>query len=529
MPFSFSDIFTALMGSAPFPWQSALYEHLSTADLPAVADIPTGLGKTSIVAIWLIAVAQHPDRVPRRLVYVVNRRTVVDQTTTEVVKLRGQLAAHPGLASIVDSLRSLGAIPLPDSPPLAVSTLCGQFADNREWSADPARPAVIIGTVDMVGSGLLFSRYTVGFKVRPHHAAFLAQDALIVHDEAHLEPAFQKLLETLVAEQARASDPRKLRAIALTATSRGENESGNPPFGLTEADKQSRIEDGVERNLVLRRIQPPETHIAWREDVDVVAGDLANAYPPEELLEDFPLKPRELLRDTSERIFDRLSKIAENLSQDGWKIPSGWLVHEDGWVEIFPLKNLLVSEEQEASDASTDDVDDEAGDENNTDASAGAKAVKDAAKRRKERLVARLANCTLILPPSFGGLSAQGFLSDENSVENANPHLDIADANDRKRVWSETPSIPAEHATAFRLVRIIDTQLDREDLSDGENNDGNDTDATAAGTPDARYWLWLEAKNTAGAERRFAANAAQPETLSAHTTAVVGHARAIAE
>ena len=219
---SFADFFHAATGNRPFPWQIALYDKFSTGLFPTSANIPTGLGKTSIVTIWLIALALYPNKVPRRLVYVVNRRTVVDQTTAEVEKLRMALSEKPGLKEIADNLRSLCALPMPapDSPPLAVSTLRGQFADNREWSADPARPAVIVGTVDMIGSGLLFSRYTVGFKLRPHHAAFLAQDTLLVHDEAHLEPAFQQLLNSIVAEQDRSNDPRKLRFMELSATTR---------------------------------------------------------------------------------------------------------------------------------------------------------------------------------------------------------------------------------------------------------------------------------------------------------------------
>ena len=54
-------------------------------------------------------------------------------------------------------------IPRQDSvAPLAISTLRGQFADNAEWRDDPARPAIITGTVDMIGSRLLFSGYAVG-------------------------------------------------------------------------------------------------------------------------------------------------------------------------------------------------------------------------------------------------------------------------------------------------------------------------------------------------------------------------------
>ncbi len=197
-----------------------------------MADLPTGIGKTSVVAIWLIVLLTHPDRVPRRLVYVVNRRTVVDQTSAEVERIRERLKANPELNA---KLTALCAVPVDE--PLALSTLRGQFADNREWCADPARPAVIVGTVDMIGSGLLFSRYTCGFKTRPHHAAFLGQDVLLVHDEAHLEPAFQKLLDSIVDEQKSCGDAMPLHVLQLTATAR---DSGKP-FTLTPADEEHEV------------------------------------------------------------------------------------------------------------------------------------------------------------------------------------------------------------------------------------------------------------------------------------------------
>ncbi len=234
-------LFTELTGSPPFRWQSALYGKFAEGHFPRQVSIPTGLGKTSVVTIWLIALALCPDRVPRRLVYVVNRRTVVDQTTTEVLRLCDALTKKPELAEVRAKLTALAALPLPrpDAPPLAVSTLRGQFADNGDWCADPARPAVVIGTVDMIGSGLLFSRYTRGFKARPLHAGFLGQDVLLVHDEAHLEPSFQKLLESIVAAQSAAGDPHPLRLLELTATSRAEETNDSPPFTLTEADLQN--------------------------------------------------------------------------------------------------------------------------------------------------------------------------------------------------------------------------------------------------------------------------------------------------
>jgi CRISPR-associated endonuclease/helicase Cas3 len=224
---AFPAVFAALTGNSPFPWQQELYGRFVAGNFPASCNLPTGLGKTSIIHVWLIALATAPTEVPRRLVYVVNRRTVVDQATREAEKLRKQLLSVPHLAASLENLCAVEA-----DPPLAISTLRGEFADNREWRSDPARPAVVVGTVDMIGSRLLFSGYGCGFKSRPLHAGFLGQDVLLVHDEAHLEPAFQKLLKAIENEQARCGEFRRFRVMELTATSR----SGEGSFGLTPAD-----------------------------------------------------------------------------------------------------------------------------------------------------------------------------------------------------------------------------------------------------------------------------------------------------
>lgn len=248
---NFERFFELLTGNFPFPWQRKLFEELIDESfeqrLRKSCDIPTGLGKTSIMAIWLLALAHHANvrtlaDFPRRLVYVVNRRTVVDQATREAERLREALSTKTELQEVVGILRSLCI--QADGIPLAISTLRGQFADNAEWRNDPARPAVIVGTVDMVGSRLLFSGYGVGFKTKPLHAGFLGQDALLVHDEAHLEPAFQALLVEIEKEQWEGERSEqmpwpKLRVMELTATSRGSGAVGQmeKPFELTDAEK----------------------------------------------------------------------------------------------------------------------------------------------------------------------------------------------------------------------------------------------------------------------------------------------------
>lgn len=216
MDADFKQLFETLTGHPPFPWQQAMYKRFVGGNLPDVAAIPTGLGKTSVIAIWLIALAKAEGApLPRRLAYVVNRRTVVDQATDEAINLRNN-ATNIGIHDV------------------AISTLRGQFADNREWSTDPSRPAVICGTVDMIGSRLLFSGYRIGFKSRPLEAGFLGQDTLLVHDEAHLEPAFQSLITSITHEQERESERGgsdvpwpKLRVMQLTATTRSGNGQAN--------------------------------------------------------------------------------------------------------------------------------------------------------------------------------------------------------------------------------------------------------------------------------------------------------------
>lgn len=256
----FDATFQALTGNPPFPWQRELYALFLKGGeaIPQACDLPTGLGKTSVIPIWLIALAQtRANGVPRRLVYVVNRRTVVDQATREAENLREKLEAVDKGASLDrlrNELENLCAVE--KNPPLAISTLRGQFADNREWSTDPARPAIIVGTVDMIGSRLLFSGYGCGSKTRPLHAGFLGQDALLVHDEAHLEPAFQTLIETIEREQHQENGVPGipgLRVMALTATSRGDNN----PFKLTEEDRKHEIvrqRIGAAKKLVFHAI-----------------------------------------------------------------------------------------------------------------------------------------------------------------------------------------------------------------------------------------------------------------------------------
>ncbi|MCS7182897.1 MAG: type I-U CRISPR-associated helicase/endonuclease Cas3 [Thermoanaerobaculum sp.] len=236
---SFSARFAFFFGAPPYPWQERLFELLVAGQIPEQVVVPTGLGKTAVMLIWLLALADQTKGpslgLPRRLIYVVNRRTVVDQATAVAESLREKLLSdHQEARTLREQLGQMACL---TEPPLAISTLRGQFADNGEWKEDPSRPAIIVGTVDMVGSKILFAGYGDGRKRRPVHAGLLGHDALLVHDEAHLDPAFHHLLQQVVTLQRGANrepSPASLRVMALTATPR---DRGEHVLTIAEGDR----------------------------------------------------------------------------------------------------------------------------------------------------------------------------------------------------------------------------------------------------------------------------------------------------
>ena len=60
----FSTAFLALTGNKPFPWQQAMHDLMVQGHFERLSScsLPTGLGKTSIIGIWLIALANADDK-----------------------------------------------------------------------------------------------------------------------------------------------------------------------------------------------------------------------------------------------------------------------------------------------------------------------------------------------------------------------------------------------------------------------------------------------------------------------------------
>ena len=105
---------------------------------------------------------------------------------------------------------------------------------------DPSRPAVLLCTLPMYGSRLLFRGYGSNQRLRVVDAAMAGTDSLVLLDEAHLAPHLKALLPALAGctpgAHATLGEARSTpRIAALTAT--GEAAGGGGGSGSTSTTR----------------------------------------------------------------------------------------------------------------------------------------------------------------------------------------------------------------------------------------------------------------------------------------------------
>lgn len=252
----FVDFYRALNKRDPFPWQRRLAEQIAaTEQWPAEVGVPTGLGKTACldIAVWWLASQadrQSAERTaPTRIWWVVNRRLLVDSTAEHAQRIAEAFSDPDSanlvgrdrevVASVAERLRSLSAVP--GDSPLEVIRLRGGVASRTP--TDPSQPAVVLCTLPMYGSRLLFRGYGSVQRLRVVDAAMAGTDSLVLLDEAHLAPHLRALLPSLAdcAPNACAilGNARSSPTISsLTATG---DAAGSQRFDLDEEDQAHEV------------------------------------------------------------------------------------------------------------------------------------------------------------------------------------------------------------------------------------------------------------------------------------------------
>jgi len=226
-PLDFRQFFLDVYGIAPLPWQTRLAAQLiETHTWPDLIDLPTASGKTACIDIALFHLAwcaelKEPWRAARRIVFVVDRRIIVDAAAERAERIMAALKASgtDTMSRVEEALRGLGG-----TASLICQKLRGGMPRERGLAFDPTQPTVVTSTVDQVGSRLLFRGYGLSPYSQPVHAGLLGHDTLLLVDEAHLSTPFIDTVAAIKREQSRAECPltpiQPIRTVTLSATAK---------------------------------------------------------------------------------------------------------------------------------------------------------------------------------------------------------------------------------------------------------------------------------------------------------------------
>ncbi len=225
---SFSDFFSAAWGYKPFAWQQELAESVADSQFgwPALLDVPTGMGKTASLDVFVWHLATEASRAPQdrtaptRAAFVIDRRLVVDSAFHRMRTLTRTLrdSTDPAVVSVATRLRSIGG----SGFPLVVQRMRGGLTWEANWVRRPDQPAIVCGTVDQIGSRLLSRGYGGSRSRMPIDAGLLGVDCLLLLDEAHLSAAMVSTVRGVSLLEQRSPSamlPTKSgRIVRLTAT-----------------------------------------------------------------------------------------------------------------------------------------------------------------------------------------------------------------------------------------------------------------------------------------------------------------------
>ncbi len=183
---NFEEFFKQATGYDPLPYQK---RWATEEAIPQRVSVPTGLGKTAGAVcswIWRRRHAENSirERTPRRLVYCLPMRVLVEQTHRECIRFLDNLNLLGGKI-LADGRYDPWAGDTGDVNKIRVFSLMGEALD-RDWDVYPEADTILVGTQDQLLSRALNRGYGMSRFRWPVHFALLHNDAWWVLDEIQL-------------------------------------------------------------------------------------------------------------------------------------------------------------------------------------------------------------------------------------------------------------------------------------------------------------------------------------------------------
>ena len=236
----FARFFELCHDEEPYLWQRRLADEVLTDKRwPPALDLPTGSGKTSAIdiALYALAAAAHEGEFgifPRRMIFIADRRVLVDQAWRHGERLLERIESRPELAPVRRALARLS----PEEPPSSIR-LRGACPTDPRWCRSPDQVQIVASTVDQIGSRLLMRGYGVSPRMRSVEAGLVSQDTLFLLDEAHLAGSFWDTLTHLERlDPVRGIVPRR-QVVPMSATLVPTTATLHP-FQLEQAERRDK-------------------------------------------------------------------------------------------------------------------------------------------------------------------------------------------------------------------------------------------------------------------------------------------------
>ena len=259
---TFDELFRLATGYTPHGYQ----RRIARDGLPDIVEAPTGTGKTGIILAWLWRRFHSPETTPRRLIYALPQRSLVDQVAGEVGKwlartrTAGEVALH---------------VVMGGGPGRSQRRLAAEHAQAR----DRGRHCRLARVNKALNRG-----YGIGRAIFPIDFALVTNGAHWVIDEIQLCPESTTTLRQLAGFTRQVPDRRAVRAD-LHVRHRPRTAAGDRRQSRSSARRSEICDGGAHRRAqdpARRRADDPA---ARREpgDYKAIAAAARDRHRPGEL------------------------------------------------------------------------------------------------------------------------------------------------------------------------------------------------------------------------------------------------------